>query len=166
LTWTLTRTLALGGLLLVLTFALAACSGSSTATTGPSTGPTTGPTIAPASVAPATTAPVSEAPPASAAAAGGCTAGTVPATVALSIKDFAFSPRAITVKVGDVLGWQNDDSAAHTATLDDGSCDTGAIGSGSAGDRTFAFGADAAGKTFSYHCAIHPRMTATIVVSP
>lgn len=159
---TLTRTLALGGLFLVLAFALAACSSSSTATTGP----TTGPTSAPASVAPATTAAASEAPPASAAAASGCTAGTAPATVALSIKDFAFSPGTITVKVGDVLGWKNDDGPAHTATLDDGSCDTGRIGGGSAGDRTFVFGADAAGKTFSYHCAIHPRMTATIVVSP
>jgi plastocyanin len=116
-------------------------------------------------VAPAATAALSEAPPASA-AAGGCTAGAAPATVALSIRDFAFSPGAVTVKVGDVLGWKNDDSAAHTATLDDGSCDTGRIGGGAAGARTFAFGADAAGKTFSYHCAIHPRMTATIVVSP
>ena len=162
MTRTLPGTLALGGLLLVLALALAACSSSSTATSGPSTGPT----IAPASVAPATTAAVSEAPPASAAAAGGCTVGAAPATVALAIKDFAFTPRAITVKVGDVLGWQNDDSAAHTATLDDGSCDTGRIGSGSVGDRTFVFGTDAAGKTFSYHCAIHPRMTATIDVSP
>lgn len=162
MTRNLTRTLALGGLLLVLAFALAACSSTSTATTGPSTGPTT----APASVAPASPAAVSAAPPASAAAASSCTAGTAPATVALSIKDFAFSPGTITVKVGDVLGWRNDDSAAHTATLDDGSCDTGRIGGGSAGERTFVFGADAAGKTFSYHCAIHPRMTATIVVSP
>lgn len=165
MTRTLTRTLALGGLLLVLAFALAACSSYSTATAGPSTAPSTGPTAAPASVAPASTAAVSEAPPASA-TAGGCTTGTAPATIALSIKDFAFSPGTVTVKVGDVLGWRNDDGAAHTATLDDGSCDTGRIGGGSAGDRTFVFGADAAGKTFSYHCAIHPRMTATIVVSP
>lgn len=165
MTRTLTPTLVLGGLLLVLAFALAACSGYSTATTGPSTGPSTGPTTAPASVAPPSTAAVSEAPPASA-AAGGCTADSAPATVALSIKDFAFSPGTITVKVGDVLGWKNDDGAAHTATLDDGSCDTGRIGGGSTGNRTFVFGADAAGKTFSYHCAIHSRMTATIVVNP
>ncbi len=167
----LSRALASSGLLLALSFALAACSSYSTATTGPSTGPATGPatapTPAPASVAPDPTTAVTEVPPASAtAAAGGCTAGTAPATVALSIKDFAYSPRTVTVKAGDVLGWTNDDSAAHTATLDDGLCDTGRIGGGSAGDRAFVFSAEAAGRTFSYHCAIHPRMTATIVVSP
>lgn len=159
----LARALASRGLLLALTFALAACSSYSTATTGPATGPTP----APASVAPLPTTAVSEAPPASPpAAAGGCTAGTAPATVALSIRDFAFSPRTVTVKAGDVLGWTNDDSAAHTATLDDGTCDTGRIGGGSAGGLAFVFSAAAAGRTFSYHCAIHPRMTATIVVSP
>lgn len=163
----LARALASRGRLLALTFALAACSSYSTATAGPSTGPATAPTPAPASAAPLPTTAVSEAPPASPpAAAGGCTAGTAPATVALSIRDFAFSPRTVTVKAGDVLGWTNDDSAAHTATLDDGTCDTGRIGGGSAGGLAFVFSVEAAGRTFSYHCAIHPRMTATIVVSP
>ena len=165
MTRTLARALASGGLLLVLTFALAAGSSSSTATTGPSTGPATAPTPAPASVAPPSTPAVSEAPPAGAAAAAGCLAGTAPATVAPSIPDFAFPPPTVTVTPADLLGRKHDDRPAHTPTLDDGACDTGR--SGWVGRRQGrSSSADAAGKTFSYHCAIHPRMTATIVVSP
>jgi plastocyanin len=96
---------------------------------------------------------------------GGCTVGTAAATVTVSIKSFAFSPEPVTVKVGDVLGWTNGDSATHTATLDDGSCDAGRITGGSAGTKTFVFSADAVGKSFTYHCAIHSSMKGTITVT-
>lgn len=155
-----TRRLTLLGPGIVLAFALAACSSGSSATTGP--------TSAPAATAAAPAAPASAAPvaPASAApASGGCTVGTAGATVTVSIKGFAFSPETVTVKVGDVLGWTNGDSAAHTATLDDGSCDAGRIAGGSAGKQTLVFGADAAGKSFTYHCAIHSSMKGTITVT-
>jgi plastocyanin len=139
-----TRHLTLLGPGLVLAFALAACSSGSSATTGPTS-------------APAATA--------AASASGGCTVGTAGATVTVSIKSFAFSPETVTVKVGDVLGWANGDSATHTATLDDGSCDAGRITGGSAGTKTFVFSADAAGKSFTYHCAIHSSMKGTITVT-
>jgi plastocyanin len=147
-----TRRLTLLGPGLVLAFALAACSSGSSATTGPTS-------------APAATAAAPAAPASAASASGGCTVGTAGATVTVSIKSFAFSPETVTVKVGDVLGWANGDSATHTATLDDGSCDAGRITGGSAGTKTFVFSADAAGKSFTYHCAIHSSMKGTITVT-
>jgi plastocyanin len=152
MTRSVTRHLTLLGPGLALAFVLAACSSGSSATTGPAS--------APASVAPASAA---SAP--SAASASNCTVGTAAATVTVSIKGFAFSPETVTVKVGDVIGWTNSDSATHTATLDDGSCDAGRIAGGSAGKQTLVFGAEAAGKSFTYHCAIHASMKGTITVT-
>lgn len=146
MTRSVTRHLTLLGPGLVLAFALAACSSGSSATTGPAS-------------APASAVPVS------AASASGCTVGTAAATLTVQIKGFAFSPETVTVKVGDVIGWTNGDSVTHTATLDDGSCDTGRIAGGSAGQNTFVFGADAAGRSFTYHCAIHRSMKGTIAVT-
>jgi plastocyanin len=78
---------------------------------------------------------------------------------AVAISGFSFSPRNITVTVGDTITWTNSDAQAHTATADDGSFDTGTIGNGGSGSATFA----TAG-TFPYHCKIHASMTGTITV--
>ena len=78
---------------------------------------------------------------------------------AVAISGFAFSPKTITVTVGDTVTWTNSDPTAHTATADDGSFDTGTLGNGATGSATFA----TAG-TFAYHCKIHPNMKATIEV--
>ena len=61
---------------------------------------------------------------------------------------------------GSTVTWTNDDSAAHTATADDGSFDSSSIAPGA----TFSQAFDTAG-TFAYHCSIHPNMTATIEVN-
>jgi plastocyanin len=89
-------------------------------------------------------------------AAGGT---AVPGDQAVAIQGFAFSPKTITITVGDTVTWTNSDSTAHTATADDGSFDTGTIGANGTGSATFA----TAG-TFAYHCAIHSSMTGTITV--
>ena len=78
---------------------------------------------------------------------------------AVAISGFAFSPREITVTVGDTITWTNSDAQAHTATADDGSFDTGTIGNNGSGSATFS----TAG-TFPYHCKIHASMTGTITV--
>jgi len=78
---------------------------------------------------------------------------------AVAIAGFAFSPKDLTVTVGDTITWTNSDATAHTATADDGSFDTGTIGNGGSGSATFA----TAG-TFPYHCKIHASMTGTITV--
>ncbi len=77
----------------------------------------------------------------------------------VDIAGFAFSPRTITVAVGDTVTWTNADAQGHTATADEGAFDTGRISGGSSASATFP----TAG-TFAYHCSIHPAMTATIVV--
>ncbi|HEX2756341.1 MAG TPA: cupredoxin family copper-binding protein [Candidatus Limnocylindrales bacterium] len=78
----------------------------------------------------------------------------------VDIAGFAFSPDSITIAVGDTVTWTNGDGVSHTATANDSSFDTGTIAAGSSRSATFS----TAG-TFSYHCRIHPAMTATIVVA-
>ncbi len=77
-------------------------------------------------------------------------ADAVPA-VSATIKNFAYSPQPIQAKVGDVVTWTNNDSAPHTATLEDGSCTTDTIAKGATGSLVF----NVAG-TYTYKCMIHP----------
>jgi plastocyanin len=83
-----------------------------------------------------------------------------PKSGAITIANFKFAPGTLTVKRGTRVIVTNHDSAAHTATADDGkSFDTGDISDGASA----TFTVDRAG-TYSYHCAIHPFMKATLVV--
>lgn len=123
---------------------IAACS-SGGATTAPTGAPTAAPTTAPS---PAATA------------AAACSPGSAAGEVAVGIEDFAFSPADISASVGQTVTFTNNDSAPHTATLDDGSCTTPSLSKGLAGGLTF----NAAG-TYPFHCAIHPSMKGTITVS-
>jgi plastocyanin len=79
---------------------------------------------------------------------------------AVEIQDFQFSPDTLEIPVGTTVTWTNGGEAPHTATADDGSFDTGRIEPGESASVTF----DEAGE-FAYHCDVHPRMTATIVVT-
>jgi plastocyanin len=106
------------------------------------------PTSAPATSAPATAA-SSAALPSSAGGGGD----------AVTIKDFAFTPVSLAVAVGTTVTWTSQDSAGHTVTADDGSFGSDTLATGALFSQTFA----KAG-TFTYHCKIHPSMTATIVV--
>lgn len=75
------------------------------------------------------------------------------------IADFAYEPDPVTVQVGGKVIWQNEDSAPHTATAEDGSFDTGTLDEGKLKSETFK----EAG-TFAYICTIHPGMTGTVEV--
>lgn len=77
----------------------------------------------------------------------------------VEMKDFAFSPKELTVKVGSTVTWTNNDLPGHSATADDKSFDTGVFSQGESATVTF----DKVG-TFSYHCTPHPNMKATIIV--
>lgn len=121
--------------------AIAACSGG--ATTPPEA--TTAPATAETSAAPV--------------GSGACAVTGDAGTVQVTVEGFAFSPGSITASVGDVIAFTNKDAASHTATLDDGSCDTGGIAADATGALTFS----AAG-TYPFHCKIHPDMTGTIEV--
>ncbi len=78
---------------------------------------------------------------------------------AVSISGFSYSPRNLTVAVGDTVTWTNSDAQAHTATADDAAWNTGNLGNGASGSVTFA----TAG-TFPYHCNVHPDMTGSVTV--
>ena len=149
------RHLALTLLALVAMTGLAACGGAATQT-------------------PASSAAANPSTPASSAGAGasvdaGASGGTAAAcatapdgataTVNVSIKDFKFTPQPVQAKIGDIVAWKNDDSVPHSATMDDGSCDTGQIAAGSSGMLTFT----AAG-TYTYHCLVHPGQMKDVTV--
>lgn len=94
-------------------------------------------------------------------AAGGSPARVrAAAATIVTVRDFLFAPKAITVHVGDTVTWINHGPAAHSATADDGSFDTGLLKRAASGSFRFT----KAG-TFSYHCTPHPFMKATVVVA-
>ena len=77
----------------------------------------------------------------------------------VSIRDFAFGPKTVEIRVGDRVTWTNRDSVEHTATARNGSFDTGLLGQGESHSVRFM----AAG-TYRYICTPHPNMTGTVVV--
>ncbi|GAA3430859.1 cupredoxin family copper-binding protein [Kutzneria kofuensis] len=85
------------------------------------------------------------------------------ATNTVSIKNFAFAPTTITVKVGTTVTWTNSDQDPHTVTSDgkSGPLNSKPLNQGDTYQYTFT----QAG-TFSYLCTIHPFMTATVTVTP
>jgi len=81
----------------------------------------------------------------------------------VTIKDFAFNPGNITVKVGTKVTWTNEDSITHTVTADNPSADAPAsdnIGKG----ESYSFTFNKAG-TYTYHCTQHPYMKGKVVVT-
>jgi plastocyanin len=78
----------------------------------------------------------------------------------ITISNFAFKPNPLQAKVGDTITVKNDDDAAHTATADDKSFDTGQLGKGAAKTITLSKAGAVA-----FHCDIHNYMTGVIQVS-
>ena len=77
----------------------------------------------------------------------------------VQIVEFTYEPDPVVVQVGGKVIWQNEDTAPHTATADDGSFDTGTIEKGKLGSATFKEPG-----TFTYFCEIHPTMHGTVEV--
>jgi plastocyanin len=102
-------------------------------------------------------------PSSSTAASSSAAPAPVPAAGnAVAIRNFAFSPASLTVKVGTKVTWTNQDSDAHTVTSDGSarSLNSRALNTG----ETFSFTFTKAG-TYKYLCTIHPFMTATVTVT-
>jgi len=78
--------------------------------------------------------------------------------VSVEIKNFAFDPETVTIKLGQTVTWTNQDSAAHTV-VGDGGIDSGDLSKGKSYSKTF----DTEG-TFDYHCSIHPQMKGQVIV--
>jgi plastocyanin len=98
-------------------------------------------------------------------------AGTVPVPPAsqpaapgantITIDNFAFTPRVLTVTAGARVTWVNKDDVPHTATsttkprtIDSGTLDT---------DESYSVTFKQPG-TYPYFCTVHPHMTGTIIV--
>jgi plastocyanin len=129
----------LAPVLILLAFALAACgsSGDSSSTEG---GDSSDTTSEPSGNAPAPS-------------------GEAVRAAKVKIVEFVYGPDPVTVQVGGKVIWQNEDTAPHTATADDGSFDTGTLERGKIKSETFK----QAG-TFPYFCEIHPTMHGTVEV--
>lgn len=78
----------------------------------------------------------------------------------VSIKNFSFSPSALTVKIGTKVTWTNNDSVPHTVTSDTGSLlNSQTLSPG----QSFSFTFTDLG-TVKYHCNIHPMMKGSVIV--
>jgi plastocyanin len=79
---------------------------------------------------------------------------------AIRIDGFAYSPRSMTIKVGQSVTWHNADAALHTVTEGEGRFDSKDLGTGRRYTRRFT----QAGR-FEYLCALHPAMTGKVTVT-
>jgi amicyanin len=86
---------------------------------------------------------------------------TAEATNSVTIQDFAYSPKHITVKVGTTVTWTNQDSVKHNVVSD---ADDGPDGPLLAKGETYNYTFKKAG-SFDYHCDPHPYMKGTVTVT-
>jgi plastocyanin len=82
--------------------------------------------------------------------------------VTIDIKNYAFAPASATVAVGTKITWINEDTVPHTVTSTAGpaSFDSGQVAPGASFSAIF----ETAG-TYSYYCADHPNMKATLTIT-
>jgi plastocyanin len=78
---------------------------------------------------------------------------------AMVIKNFMFSPMAVTVKAGTTVTWKNLDGEPHTVVNDAGLFRSAALDQ----NETYQFKFDKPG-VYKIFCGIHPNMKATITV--
>ncbi|MFF5549657.1 cupredoxin domain-containing protein [Streptomyces olivaceoviridis] len=81
---------------------------------------------------------------------------------AVAIKNFAFSPAKLEIKVGTTVTWTNQDTDAHTVTStgSGGPLLSAALATHATYRHTFTKPG-----TYAYLCTIHPFMTATVEVT-
>jgi len=78
----------------------------------------------------------------------------------VSIDNFTFAPKTLTVKLGTTVTWTNHDDIPHgIASSDNAFKKSAALDT----DDSYSFTFTAPG-TYQYFCYIHPHMVGTIVV--
>ena len=77
----------------------------------------------------------------------------------VKIDNFSFGPADVSVPVGTTVTWTNNDDVPHVVASDDKLFKSKALDT----DDHFSFTFTKPG-TYAYYCAIHPKMTAKIVV--
>lgn len=95
----------------------------------------------------------------SATQSSGAATATAPNTIVM--KNFMFTPMALTVSPGATITVKNEDSATHTVTASDKSFDSGDVSPGSS--KTFT--APTKPGSYSYICTIHNYMQGTLTVN-
>jgi plastocyanin len=75
------------------------------------------------------------------------------------IENFSFAPAMLTVKAGTKVTWINRDDVPHTVNENDKRFKSGTLDT----DDQFSYTFSSPG-TFSYFCALHPKMTGQIIV--
>jgi plastocyanin len=80
---------------------------------------------------------------------------------AISIQDMAFAPTTLTIKKGTTVTWTNGDPFGHDVTSDTGS---ELVSSIIHAMTTYSHTFNNVG-TFNYHCAAHPSMKGSVIVT-
>jgi amicyanin len=128
-----------------VTVTLAACGAGAASTSSTST-PTT---------------PTSAAPSAAVTPTPGATAAPdPPATTAVGIINFKFTPAALTVKVGTTVVWTNNDAIAHTVNFMTAGINSSVLNQNDKFSHTFTTPG-----TYDYICSIHPFMHGSVTVT-
>ena len=111
---------------------------------------TVAPTGAATPVPPAALSTIAPPKPAPAAPTGGSSLG---------IENFNFVPADLTVNAGTTVVWTNHDDVEHTVTASDNSFSSPSVPTDGQFSHTFTTPG-----TYAYFCAIHPFMTAKVIV--
>ncbi len=77
----------------------------------------------------------------------------------IAIRNYGYTPDALTVKAGTRVTWTNHDATAHTATANQDGFDTGTINPG----KSKTIDLRRAGN-YRYHCLFHAFMTGEVKV--
>jgi plastocyanin len=88
--------------------------------------------------------------------------GTSDSPITVFITNSVYSPNPLTVKTGQFVNFKNNDTIVHSATLNNGTYESGDIPALSAHD--VPVGMTSTG-TFAFHCRLHGE-TGSIVVTP
>ncbi len=86
-------------------------------------------------------------------------AGDATASAQVRIADFRFAPAVLEVRRGTEVRWVNEDEEPHTVTADGGAFASRGLDA----REVFAVTLSRPG-TYRYHCALHPQMSAVVVV--
>jgi len=81
------------------------------------------------------------------------------AAASITIDNFSFTPKEVTVAVGTTITWVNHDDVPHTVVSPDKKFRSKALDT----DDQFSFTFTDAG-TYNYFCSVHPIMTGKIIV--
>jgi plastocyanin len=88
----------------------------------------------------------------------GCTSSQNRSGYNVNIQNMAFNPNIVYIQTGTTVYWVNKDLTTHRVVSDSGVFDSGNLTNGQSFNYTFTQAGN-----YTYHCAIHPSMTGSIV---